>query len=161
MLVKLKNEGMAGEGISVGTRTYLCDHKGEVAVEKDDANVLVSLAGFQRIGEISEDHALAKSSIRPPETRAEFMAMIRKCGLTGDDLRAMANNMDAEMGLLPNEGAEPEGFDPGGGGSGQIAEPKVTVKDPSPEESARLQRYRRKRDGTGQQSAETNEEVTQ
>jgi hypothetical protein len=94
-LIQLKHPRYAGEIITVGSNRYQVQRDGVVTVDKGDAGALET-CGFSRIGEVPVD-----STVRLPDSAAEFLAMCERIHLTGEDLRQMANFLDAHSAVAP------------------------------------------------------------
>ena len=103
MLVRIKNESFAKDVIAANQNRYSVDGKGEAVVEPVDAEVFYA-SGFVKIGEVDP-----KEHIRMPETPAEFLDSCKRLGITGADLRRMADFLDATNNMgPPEESREPE-----------------------------------------------------
>lgn len=100
MLVQLQNPKFANERVGVNKHTYTADSKGVIVVEPDDEQILVSVGGWERIGEVDSD-----TRVRLPDTPDEFLAACRRMGLTPRDLRGMADFLEAHQSveMLPAE----------------------------------------------------------
>lgn len=103
MLVRIKNESFAKDVIAANQNRYSVDGKGEAVVEPVDAEVFYA-SGFVKIGEVDP-----KEHIRMPETPEEFLDSCQRLGITGADLRRMADFLDATNNMgPPEESREPE-----------------------------------------------------
>ena len=134
MLIKLQNRGRANSRVGVNGTIYSTDSDGIILVKQSDEANLVDLAGFVRIGELREDAGVTVDVVRYPETLTEFLDAARRMGLAGENLREMADFIDAERGL-PVEAGEPSSEDevrlpPA---PGRIREPVANVPDPETE----------------------------
>jgi len=103
VLVRIKNESFAKDVIAANQNRYSVDGKGEAVVEPVDAEVFYA-SGFVKIGEVDP-----KEHIRMPETPEEFLDSCQRLGITGADLRRMADFLDATNNMgPPEESREPE-----------------------------------------------------
>jgi len=90
-LIKIRHPEVRSEPFAIGSNRYRADHNGEAIVEPADSEVLVVHCGWLKIGEVS-----GAQVSRPvlPQSQSEWLQMFQKSGVTSDDLRTMALQID-------------------------------------------------------------------